>query len=80
MSYACMSLPSSDDAGKIWGHLFLNEMVGHVFKQACNYESCKVSTTLKNYLVDKGQPPPDTTGKWLMRVTLGGVIRNSGES
>lgn len=47
MSYACMSLPSSDDAGKIWGHLFLNEMVGHVFKQACNYESCKVSTTLK---------------------------------
>lgn len=46
-SYACMSLPFRDNTGKIWGHLFLNEIAGHVFKQVCNYESCKVSTALK---------------------------------
>ena len=45
--YACMSLPFRDNAGKMWGNLFLDEIVGHVFKQACNYESCKVSTALK---------------------------------
>lgn len=36
MSYPCLSLPSGDDAGKAWSHLFLNEMVGHAFRQECN--------------------------------------------
>ena len=36
MSHPCLSLPSRDDAGKIWSHLFLNELVGHAFRQECN--------------------------------------------
>lgn len=36
MSYPCLSLPSGDDAGKVWSQLFLNETVGHAFRQECN--------------------------------------------